>query len=119
MGNICERGGRNNNLEGEKVHRHKPDNNVHPYTQRYSNFEPTKSGNIQSSYPTPVQPPPRITRSQVRTAIEKLSPKKAPGPDEIPNLILQKCYDELEDHLLWLAQEVLRLFTSQPPSKNR
>jgi hypothetical protein len=44
-------------------------------------------------------------RSQVRTAIEKLSPKKAPGPDEIPNLILQKCYDEIEDHLLWLAQE--------------
>ena len=58
-----------------------------------------------ATYPTPVQAPPRITRSQLKTAIEKLSPRKAPGPDEIPNLVLQKCYEEIEDYLLRLAQE--------------
>ena len=52
-----------------------------------------------------MQTPPRVTQSQVKTAIEKLSPKKAPGPDEIPNLILQKCYEEIKDHILLLAQE--------------
>jgi hypothetical protein len=35
-------------------------------------------------------------------AIEKLAAKKAPGPDEIPNLVLKKCYNE---RLLLLAQE--------------
>ena len=43
--------------------------------------------------------------SQVKTAIEKLSPKKAPGPDEILNLILQKCYEQIKDHILLLIQE--------------
>jgi hypothetical protein len=40
----------------------------------------------------------------VDAVIDKLAPKKAPGPDEIPNLILRKCYNEIKNHLL-LAQE--------------
>src|SRR5438045_2302402 len=60
-----------------------------------------------SKQPKPVPSPPRITLSQVEMAIEKLSPKKAPGPDEIPNLILKKCYNEIKEHLLLIAQESL------------
>ena len=56
-------------------------------------------------YPESVPPPPRITASQVEMAIEKLAAKKAPGPDEIPNLVLKKCYNEIKAHLLLLAQE--------------
>jgi ribonuclease HI len=58
-----------------------------------------------TDYPEPVPSPPRITSAQVDAAIEKLAAKKAPGPDEIPNLILKKCYNEIKDHLLRLAQE--------------
>ena len=58
-----------------------------------------------ANYPKAVPTPPHITLSQVETAIEKLAPKKAPGPDEIPNLILKKCYNELKERLLLLAQE--------------
>jgi len=60
-----------------------------------------------TDYPEPVPSPPRITLSQVEMAIEKLSPKKAPGPDEIPNVVLKKCYNEIKEHLLLLAQESL------------
>lgn len=58
-----------------------------------------------ADYPDPVPSPPRITLSQLETAIQKLAAKKAPGPDEIPNLVLKKCYNELKNHLLILAQE--------------
>jgi hypothetical protein len=58
----------------------------------------------ETVYPESVPPPPRITLSQVDTAIEKLAAKKAPRPDEIPNLVLKKCYNEIKNHLL-LAQE--------------
>jgi hypothetical protein len=60
-----------------------------------------------ANYPEPVPSPPRITLSQVETAIEKLAAKKAPGPDEIPNLVLKKCYNEIKEHVLLLAQESL------------
>ena len=80
--NICERGRSNNNLEGEKVHRHNPDNIIHSYTNgtATSNKQlkaeifkatfvpqppPADLSDIQpASYPTPVQPPPRIPRSR-------------------------------------------------------
>jgi hypothetical protein len=46
---------------------------------------PTDLSDIEApDYPEPISPPPRITPSQVETAIEKLSTKKAPGPGEIP-----------------------------------
>src|ERR1700685_2308660 len=46
---ICERGGWDNNLEAQKVYRHKPDvNNIHPHTQRNSIIERTKGGNLQN-----------------------------------------------------------------------
>jgi hypothetical protein len=58
-----------------------------------------------ADYPEPIPSPPRITLSQLETAIEKLAAKKAPGPDEIPNLVLKRCYSEIKKHLLLLAQE--------------
>jgi Reverse transcriptase (RNA-dependent DNA polymerase) len=61
----------------------------------------------KTSYAEAVPLPPQITPSQIRTAVKKLAPKKAPGPDEIPNLVLKKCYDEINEHLLLFAQESL------------
>jgi hypothetical protein len=71
----------------------------------------------EAHYPELVPTPPRITLAQVDVAIDKLVPKKAPGPDEIPNLVLKKCYNEIKNHLL-LAQ-VSKRVTSPQSSRKR
>src|SRR5271154_326496 len=67
MEHICERGRWDNDLEAQRVYRHKPDNNLHPYTQRNSNIKRTKSGNIQSDIlpPTPTCRLKRHTNSKL------------------------------------------------------
>jgi len=76
----------------------------------FPQLPPADLNDIQTAiYPEAVPTPPTITPSQIRTAIEKLARKKAPGPDEISNLVLKKCYDEIKDYLLLLAQESLEM----------
>ena len=58
-------------------------------------------------YPDPVPTNLTITATQVKRAIEKLAPNKAPGPDEIPNHVLKRCLSILEPHILALAQHSL------------
>ena len=60
-----------------------------------------------TNYPEPVRTNLNITSIQVKRAIEKLAPNKAPGPDEIPNHILKRCLSTLEHHILALAQQSL------------
>ena len=74
-------------------------------------FPPPSSADLSdieaADYPESVSSPSRIILAQVETAIEKLASKKAPGSDEIPNLVLKKCFNEIKEHLLLLAQESL------------
>jgi hypothetical protein len=60
-----------------------------------------------ADYPDPVPTSLTITATQVKRAIEKLAPNKAPGPDEIPNLILKRCLSVLEPYIQVLAQHSL------------
>jgi ribonuclease HI len=60
-----------------------------------------------ANYPDPVPTNLNITSIQVKRAIEKLAPNKAPGPDEIPNHILKRCLTTLQQHILTLAQQSL------------
>src|SRR5438046_6565173 len=60
---------------------------------------------MQPSYPEPVPTSLIITMTQVKRAINKLAPNKAPGPDEIPNHILKQCLSTLQHHILMLAQQ--------------
>jgi ribonuclease HI len=53
---------------------------------------------------SPVACQARITMHQLQQAIEKLSPNKAPGPDEISNKVLKQNSAVLQHHLLALAQ---------------
>ena len=50
-----------------------------------------------------------ITKQQIQTAIEKLAPNKAPGPDEISNKVLKECYDKIQNHILVLAKASLKV----------
>ena len=55
-------------------------------------------------YPEAVSTNLNISMRQVEQAIERLAPNKAPGPDEIPNHILKRCFSTLQHHILTLAQ---------------
>jgi hypothetical protein len=58
-------------------------------------------------YPEPLPDPTGITRRQILNQIQRLSPYKAPGPDDIPNAVLQKCADLLIEYLYHIFQGIL------------
>ena len=67
---------------------------------------PADLNDIQdANYPNPVPTNLHVTISQVKAAIDKLAPNKAPGPDEIPNHILKRCFSSLQHHILALAEQ--------------
>ena len=48
-----------------------------------------------------------ITRDQIRRALARLRPFKAPGPDEIPNVVLTKCADLIESRLWYIYTAIV------------
>ena len=62
-----------------------------------------------NSYPEAVPYTPVITIHQIRRAIEKSAPNKAPGPDEIPNSVLKRALPKIEWHLRAILQGTLNL----------
>ena len=60
-------------------------------------------------YPIPLPDPPPITRNQIERQIRRLSPYKAYGPDEIPNIVLQKCLDLITDYLLHIYRAIIKI----------
>ena len=70
---------------------------------------PADIGDIGNTEHTPlaVHCDMKITKRQLRRAIQKLSPNKAPGPDGIINKVLKENIDVLEGHLLTLTQASL------------
>ena len=72
---------------------------------------------IPQNYPEPLQDPPLPDKTQIERAIRKLKPYKAPGPDGIPNIVLQKCYDIIADHLLYIYRAILELEDYYTPWK--
>jgi ribonuclease HI len=59
-------------------------------------------------YPEPL-PSPKITLKEVKRAVANLAPNKAPGPDGIPNLVLQRLLPVIGDFLTNLFNDCLRL----------
>ena len=63
--------------------------------------KPTTSSVPQEySYTDPLPSPPPITEEQIHMHIAKLWPYKAPGPDGIPNIVLQKLANLIVPYLL-------------------
>jgi len=62
-------------------------------------------------YPEPLPNPPEITIEQIHNQIKQLSSYKASGPDNIPNIVLQKSIDIIEEHLLQIYRAILTLDT--------
>jgi hypothetical protein len=62
----------------------------------------------EQEYPDPVCKMDAITRDQIRRHIRKLKPYKAPGPDNIPNIVLVKCANILVDRLYCIYTAILK-----------
>ena len=58
----------------------------------------------ETEYPEAVPINKDITMEQLHRAVNKLSPNKAPGPDEISNRVLKKTISATQHHLLTLIQ---------------
>jgi len=72
----------------------------------------------QARYPQEAPFHAEITSGQVRKAITKLAPNKAPGPDEISNRVLKAILPQIEHHLQNLMQASLNLQHFPEPFKS-
>jgi hypothetical protein len=61
------------------------------------------------NYPDPIQLQPNFTRERICTRLAKLAPYKASGPDEIPNIVLQRTVNIIIDHLYFIFQAIFSL----------
>ena len=59
-------------------------------------------------YPDLLPPPTPVTQEQIHAHITKLSPYKAPGPDGIPNIVLQKLVNLIVPYLLPTYRTMLK-----------
>lgn len=69
------------------------------------------------NYPEPIPNPPQITKAQIEDQIRRLLPYNAPGPDGIPNVVLQRCLDLIIPHLLQIFTAILKLGLYYDPWK--
>ena len=78
---------------------------------RRSFFPPPPAADLkdirQATYPQEVQYRPNINIQQIRTAITKTAPNKAPGPDGIPNKVLKQALPHIETWLQRILQASL------------
>jgi hypothetical protein len=61
--------------------------------------------------------PPKITAEQLNRHIHKSAPYKAHGPDDIPNVVIQRCAPLIHDRLIRIYQAVLDLNLYYDPWK--
>ena len=59
-------------------------------------------------YPEPICGTHKISRDQIKRHLKRLKPYKAPGPDNIPNIVLSQCADLLIDRFLFIYSAILK-----------
>lgn len=58
-------------------------------------------------YPEPICETHKISREQIRRQLKCLRPYKAPGPDNIPNIVLSQCAEAITDRLFYIYSAIL------------
>jgi hypothetical protein len=58
-------------------------------------------------YPKPLKAKGIFSRNDIRKAVKKLKPFKAPGVDGIHNVVLQECIDTIIDNLYYIFRAIL------------
>ena len=71
---------------------------------------PPPTSNIpDSAYPKPLKGRGIFTKNDIREAVRKLKPYKAPGLDGIQNIVIQECIETMIDNLYYIYRAVLEL----------
>jgi hypothetical protein len=68
--------------------------------------------------PNPICKANPISRAQMRRALTRLKPFKAPGPDGIPNIVLSKCADVIESRIWYIYTVIFEKGWYYMPWKN-
>ena len=63
----------------------------------------------ECAYPELLKARGYFSREDIRKAIKKLKPYKAPGEDGIQNIVIQRCVDTVIDYLYYIYRAVLEL----------
>ena len=71
--------------------------------------KPATPHTFNDTYANQLPDLPSITEKQIQCHLDRLSPHKAPGPDDIPNVVLKKCTDILVPYLLQIFRVSLGL----------
>jgi ribonuclease HI len=103
---------------GNEVETNDNENKAKIFAKTFFPPPPEQDANeILQEYPEPLPDPPQPDRNQIERIISNLSPYKATGPDGIPNIVLQKCFELIADHLLYIYQAILTLGIYYDPWK--
>jgi len=98
------------NAEGEEIEVNNSEDKARLFARTFFPPPPPTSTVPEGfAYPEPLPNPPQITKMQVERQICRLSPYKAYGPDEIANVVLQRCLDLIVFYLLFIFRAVLSL----------
>ena len=82
---------------------------------KYITNEPTDYSNARvPSLRTTTKGVRFFSRAHICQVISSLSPYKAPGPDQIPNVVLMKCCDNIIDHLFYIFRAIIELNVYHP-----
>ena len=65
-------------------------------------------------YPSPLKGICFLSRAQIHQVIHILSSYKAPGPDNIPNVVLIKCCDVIIGHVFFIFGAIIKLNVHHP-----
>lgn len=77
--------------------------------QTFFHPPPTTPNIPMTVYPKPLRAKGTFTRDDIKVAISKLKPNKAPGLDGIQNIVIQDCANTIIDNLFYIYQAILRL----------
>ena len=67
----------------------------------------TSTEGTRGKMPNPICKADLISRDQIARALKRLRPYKAPGPDRIPNVVLTKCADLIENRLWYIFTAII------------
>ena len=68
---------------------------------------PINEMDAPATTPNPICKADPISRDQIKRALARLRPFKAPGPDRIPNIVLTKCADLIESRLWYIYTAII------------